>query len=88
MFNMPLQNPISAQSGLVTQPWAMLFQNIIKLLSADMPWKLASMTVAQLPNAAKYEGCLVYVSNESGGKTVAFSDGTNWRRVQDRAICS
>ena len=29
---------------------------------------------------------IVFVINEVGGPTLAFSDGTNWRRVQDRAI--
>ncbi len=50
--------------------------------------KLKSYTVAGLPAAAAHLGGLVYVSNESGGATVAFSDATNWRRVQDRAIVS
>ena len=45
-------------------------------------------TVAELPNAAANEGASIYVSNEAGGPTLAFSDGTNWRRVQDRAIVS
>ena len=31
-------------------------------------------------------GAQVFVSNESGGAVPAFSDGTNWRRVTDRAI--
>ena len=31
---------------------------------------------------------LIFVSNEAGGATIAFSDGINWRRVQDRAIVS
>jgi hypothetical protein len=31
---------------------------------------------------------LAFVTNEAGGYTLAFSDGTNWRRVQDRAIVS
>ncbi len=46
-----------------------------------------SYTVAGLPSAATASG-LIYVSNETGGATLAFSDGTNWRRVQDRAIVS
>ena len=29
---------------------------------------------------------LVFVNDEAGGKTLAFSDGTNWRRVTDNAI--
>lgn len=50
--------------------------------------RLPAFTVAALPAASRSERCLVYVSNETGGATVAFSDGTNWRRVQDRAIVS
>jgi hypothetical protein len=48
---------------------------------------LISYTVAGLP-AATTPGMLVYVSNESGGAVPAFADGTNWRRVTDRAIVS
>lgn len=48
---------------------------------------LDSYTVATLPPATT-PGQLIYVSNETGGATVAFSDGTNWRRVQDRAVVS
>ena len=33
-------------------------------------------------------GDMIYVSNESGGATMAFYDGTNWRRIQDRQIIS
>lgn len=47
-----------------------------------------SFTVAGVPAAATYARGLIYVSNETGGATIAFSDGTNWRRVQDRAIIS
>ncbi len=44
-----------------------------------------SFTVVTLPSAA-LAGGIIYVSNEVGGATIAFSDGTNWRRVADRAI--
>ena len=61
--------------------------------------ELLSTTVANLtgPTAqllatdfdpATGRAATVYVSDESGGATLAFSDGTNWRRVQDRAIVS
>jgi hypothetical protein len=48
--------------------------------------KLPAYTVATLPSAATYTRGMIYVSDETGGATVAFSDGTNWRRVQDRAV--
>lgn len=41
-----------------------------------------------LPSAAANAGSLIYVTDETGGATIAFSDGTNWRRVQDRNIVS
>ena len=44
-------------------------------------------TVATLPSAAP-AGRIIYVSNETGGAVLAFSDGTDWRRVTDRAIVS
>jgi hypothetical protein len=50
--------------------------------------KLASFTIATVPLASNNDRVMIYVSNESGGATLAFSDGTNWRRVQDRAIIS
>ena len=54
----------------------------------DTPDQLQVLTVATLPTASTWRGAIVAVSNETGGFTIAFSDGTNWRRVQDRAIVS
>lgn len=51
--------------------------------------KLASFTVATLPSVSSPgAGSQIYVTDEAGGAVVAFSDGTNWRRVTDRAIVS
>lgn len=51
--------------------------------------RVAAYTVAGLPlAAAQGAGALVMVSNESGGAVLAFSDGTNWRRVTDRLVVS
>ena len=48
-----------------------------------------SFTVAGVPSASTSgAGATAYISNESGGAVLAFSDGTNWRRVTDRAIIS
>lgn len=50
---------------------------------------LPSYTVLQLVSLpAAPAGQFVYCSNENGGAIPAFSDGTNWRRVSDRAIVS
>ena len=45
---------------------------------------LGTYTVSTLPTAT-VRG-FIFVSDETGGATTAFSDGTNWRRSQDRAI--
>jgi hypothetical protein len=45
-------------------------------------------TVADAPDPARNTGRMIFVSNEAGGAVVAFSDGTNWRRVTDRAVIS
>lgn len=52
---------------------------------ANQP-RLPVYTVATVPTAEA--GYLIYVSDETGGATLAFGDGTNWRRCQDRAIIS
>lgn len=52
------------------------------------PIRCASYTVATVPLASAGAGQIIYVSNESGGAVHAFSDGTEWRRVTDRAIIS
>lgn len=53
------------------------------------PIRCGSYTVATVPSASAVgAGAMIYVSNESGGAVIAFSDGTNWRRVTDRAVIS
>ena len=58
-------------------------------LHVDGPIRCGSFTVAALPDATVTgAGSLIHVSDESGGAVMAFSDGTNWRRVTDRAVVS
>lgn len=57
-------------------------------LDVDGPVKVKSYTVAGLPAATTGAGAVVFVSNESSGAVLAFSDGTDWRRVTDRAVVS
>lgn len=49
---------------------------------------LPEYTVATVPDAAANARCLIYVSDETDGAVVAFSDGSDWRRVTDRAVVS
>jgi hypothetical protein len=58
-------------------------------LHVDGPARVGQYTVAALPSASTAgAGTVAYVSNETGGAVLAFSDGTNWRRVTDRAVVS
>lgn len=51
--------------------------------------KPESFEAATLPSASEAgAGKMIYVSNEAGGPVLAFSDGSNWRRVTDRAVVS
>lgn len=59
------------------------------VVSFSVAPKLPSYTVAGVPSASTAgAGAMIYVSNESGGAVVAFSDATDWRRITDRAIIS
>lgn len=51
-------------------------------LTMTAPLALATYTVATVPAAASFTGDLIYVSNGAAGSpVVAFSNGTNWLRV-------
>jgi len=51
------------------------------------PARVGQYAVASLPSAAGAgAGAIVFVSDETGGATLAFSDGTDWRRATDRAV--
>ena len=55
------------------------------------PLQLAQFAVADLTGAyaaSLWTGALVYVTDETGGAIPCFSDGTNWRRMSDRAVAS
>jgi hypothetical protein len=51
--------------------------------------KLRTYTVATVPAAAQNARALIYVSNgAAGAAVVAFSDGTNWKRLDTLANIS
>jgi hypothetical protein len=55
---------------------------------ATLLLQLKTYTVLTLPDAATYPRGVIYVSDEAGGATIAFSDSSDWRRAQDRAVVS
>lgn len=62
----------------------------LKSLEDSMPTSgnIPTYTVATLSAATSAGLNFVLVSDETGGFTAAFYNGTNWLRVQDRAVCS
>jgi hypothetical protein len=48
---------------------------------------MPTAVVAALPSA-RDAGILLFITDETGGAVPAFSDGSDWRRVTDRAIVS
>lgn len=48
-------------------------------IDALLPVRIPTYTVSGLPAAASYTRCMVYVSDGTGNKRFAISDGTNWR---------
>lgn len=68
----------------------------VPLLNGANAWSAAqtfsglivpTYTVATLPSATT-PAQIIYVSDETDGAVLAFSDGTNWLRVTDRAVVS
>jgi len=59
----------------------------VTTLDVNGPMRPKSYTVAALPSAiTNGAGAIIFVSDETGGAVLAFSDGTDWRRVTDRAV--
>lgn len=82
-------NRIKIQPNLEFQAFIQRLIDAVNNVSLAGLVSCKSYTVATLPSASdKGAGKLVYVSDETGGAVIAFSDGTNWRRVTDRTIVS
>ena len=81
---------VTTDSGSIADPVSNDYN--LKLIATDGviypdTFVLPSYTVSTLPSTNPAGGML-FVTDETGGSVPAFSDGTNWRRVTDRAIVS
>lgn len=68
--------------------WANWLSRVLYQKVKNGPFFLDSYAVSDMPDATLYAGAIIYVSDETGGAVLAFSDGTNWRRSTDRTIVS
>ena len=84
--------PLQGTSAAEIQQWArqvsQQVETVLNGLVADINASpVRSYEVDALPSA---EGTkrIIYVSDAAGGAVLAFNDGTDWRRVTDRAVVS
>jgi len=84
------------EEGKATGPFQLYLDDIEQKLNIFLlaPFTVEDLTVTvspalkpKVPASSRLFG-MVMVTDESGGVVPAFSDGTNWRRVTDRAIIS
>lgn len=78
---------ITTNETFAFSPQALRFQGAT-ILDADRLIQARSKTVSELGAITATAGKIAYCSNEAGGAVLVFGDGTNWRRVTDRAIIS
>ena len=91
--------PPSLFSSVFPDEWNRWFKTLHDMLGTS-PLKVQAYSVADLATATLSPArwgeltaqdafsSIVFVYDETGGPTLAFSDGTDWRRVQDRVIVS
>ena len=84
--------PLQDTSPAGIQQWArQLSQQVERLMNgivADINASpVRAYTVDTLPSPTETKR-IIYVIDETGGAVLAFNDGTDWRRVTDRAIVS
>ncbi len=67
---------------------AQITQTLTGLFTNPEARPLNAYVIARLPSAAASKWQMVIVLDETDGEIPAWSDGTNWRRVTDRAVVS
>lgn len=75
--------------------WAKWFVSVFERTGSG-PLAVQGYPKASLPSPGEWGSVaasdpfssIIFVNDETGGSVLAFSDGTNWRRVTDRAVVS
>ena len=80
---------LTSDYGAVSEAVVVISDFGIVINDARKPTPHDSYTVAETNNiSSPSAGDMVFVSDEAGGATMAFYDGSDWRRIQDRAVIS
>jgi hypothetical protein len=72
-------------TGTIEGTYDLGFISISGIINPDL-FILPSFTVSTLPTGQVAQ--VVYVSNDAGGPTLAFFDGSDWRRTSDNQVIS
>lgn len=89
-FLAPRPDQVIVQDGRPTADFLRQLKQLELITNGNRPVRIPEKTVAELADytADQWPGCSVIVTDEAGGRTIATSDGTNWRRVRDGAVVS
>jgi hypothetical protein len=70
--------------------WARQFADDVDaaLRPRGSPAVLAKFSKTDLPDAARWVGAWIFVTDATGGPTPAYSDGTDWVRCTDATVIS
>ena len=61
-------------------------RQLARLTGYRAPVRLTAFPKTDLPSAADYTGCMIYVPDATGGPVPAYSDGSAWRRPDATVI--
>lgn len=79
---------IAAGDAADSSAGVLSYDHGIDAWSISKELQLPTYTVGTLPAANTRPRAIAYCSDETGGAIIVYSDGTNWRRVTDRAVAS
>jgi len=95
MSKISIDPPPSSTEDITHFSWKTWFQSIYNRFGGSSgPFAIPGFAKANLPPANQWAStspafsALIYVTDDVGGSIIAFSDGTNWRRLTDRNVIS
>lgn len=88
LLTVPPATETVLEGAVFSRVWWRFVSRVTAILSGGEPVKLKAYAVASLPPAADWPRCTVVVTDDIDGEVPAWSDGTTWRRVTDRAEVS
>lgn len=77
---------ISRDAPIWAQQFADDVSREIRNATRGFPVAMASFKKADLPDAARWTDCWIVVSDATGGRVPAYSDGVNWCRPNSTVI--